>query len=124
MTIGQTGPFRSRTRLTAASEAMQGPIADHLGDMISAHAPDGTYKYASAAAKEVIGYEPSELAGTWAYDYFHPEDINRVSLAHRSALDGAPYTIAYRIRRKSGEWIWVETTTRVMIDEDREPIEI
>jgi EAL domain-containing protein (putative c-di-GMP-specific phosphodiesterase class I) len=28
------------------------------------------------------------------------------------------------MRRKSGEWIWVETTTRVMLDEDQEPIEI
>ena len=47
-------------------------IADLLGDMISAHAPDGTYSYASAAAKELLGYEPSELVGTWAYDHMHP----------------------------------------------------
>ena len=119
-----TTPFRSRTRLAAEFEARPDSIAEHLGDMISAHAPDGTYKYVSAAAKEVLGYEPSELAGTWAYDYFHPDDVSKVSLAHQSALAGAPYTVAYRMRRKSGEWAWVETTTRVMLDEDREPIEI
>jgi PAS domain S-box-containing protein len=97
-------------------------IAELLGDMISAHAPDGTYRYASAAAKELLGYEPSELVGTWAYDHFHPDDVSRVSLAHQSALAGAPYTFAYRLRRKSGEWLWVETTTRVIL-EDGEPVE-
>jgi PAS domain S-box-containing protein len=124
MNVRQSTPFRSRTRLREELEARTDSIADHLGDMISAHAPDGTYKYVSAAAKDVIGYEPSELAGTWAYDYFHPEDISKVSLAHQSALDGAPYTIAYRMRRKSGEWTWVETTTRVILGDDREPVEI
>jgi PAS domain S-box-containing protein len=98
-------------------------IADLLGDMISAHAPDGTYRYASAAAKELFGYEPSELVGTWAYDYMHPDDISKISLAHQSVLAGAPYTVAYRLRRKSGEWVWVETATRVIIEEG-ETVEI
>src|SRR4051794_5324203 len=124
MNVRQTMPFQSRARLREEFEARTDSIADHLGDMISAHTPDGTYKYVSAAAKDVIGYEPIELMGKWAYDYFHPEDINKVSLAHQSALDGAPYTIAYRIRSKTGEWLWVETTTRVILNEDREPLEI
>src|SRR5215213_4797989 len=124
MNVRQTMPFQSRARLREEFEARTDSIADHLGDMISAHAPDGTYKYASAAAKELLGYDPEELTGASAYDYFHPEDIGKISLAHQSALDGAPYTIAYRMRRKSGEWTWVETTTRVMLNEDREPVEI
>jgi PAS domain S-box-containing protein len=124
MTPPQTTPFRSRARLASEFEARTDSIADHLGDMISAHTPDGTYKYASAATKEVLGYEPSDLTGTWAYDYFHPDDVSKISLAHQSALDGAPYTVAYRMRRKSGEWLWVETTTRVILDEQREPVEI
>src|SRR3954451_1913354 len=124
MSFRQTTPFRPSARAAAAHEPLPGSIADHLGDMISAHAPDGTYKYASAASREVVGYEPSELTGTWAYDYFHPDDVSKISLAHRSALDGAPYTVAYRMRRKSGEWLWVETTTRVILDEEKQPLEI
>jgi len=92
-------------------------IAELLGDMITAHAPDATYRYASAAAKELLGYEPDELVGTSAYDYFHPDDVAKVSLAHQSTLAGAPYTVAYRLRSKSGDWVWVETTTRVVIEE-------
>jgi PAS domain S-box-containing protein len=92
--------------------------------MISAHAPDGTYRFVSAAARELLGYEPEELVGTWAYDYFHPDDVPKVSGVHRSVLDGAPATVVYRLRRKSGEYAWVETTTRIVDGEDGEACEI
>lgn len=92
--------------------------------MISAHAPDGTYLYASAAAKDLLGYEPSELVGTWAYDLFHPDDVPKVGGAHRSALDGAPLTVVYRLRRKDGMYVWVETTTRIVLDAGGEVAEI
>jgi len=88
-------------------------VLDRLTDMISTHAPDGTYRFVSAAARELLGYEPEELVGTWAYDYFHPDDVPKVSGVHRSVLDGAPAAVVYRLRRKSGEYRWVETTSRI-----------
>jgi len=97
---------------------------DQLSDMVSAHAPDGTYRFVSAAVRELLGYEPEELVGTWAYDYFHPDDVPKVSGVHRSVLDGAPATVVYRLRRKSGEYAWVETTTRVVEGADGETREI
>ncbi len=114
MTIRETTPFRSQARLAAEAEALPGNIADYLGDMISAHAPDGTYRYVSAASRELLGYEPDELIGTSAFDHFHPDDAAKVGVAHRSTLEGAPLTVAYRLRRKDNEYVWVETTTRVI----------
>ena len=99
-------------------------FADHLGDMVSAHAPDGTYRYVSAASHELLGYAPDELTGRWAYDLFHPDDTPKVGGAHRSALAGAPVTLVYRLRHKSGDYVWVETTTRVVIGDDGEIGEI
>jgi PAS domain S-box-containing protein len=99
-------------------EPLPGSIADYLGDMISAHAPDGTYRYVSAASKELLGYQPDELIGTSAYDHFHPDDANKVGVAHRGALEGAPFAVAYRLRRKDNDYVWVETTTRVVNDPD------
>jgi PAS domain S-box-containing protein len=114
MTIRQTTPFRSRARLTAEAEVIRGSIADYLGDMVSAHAPDGTCRYVSAASRELLGYEPDELIGTSAYDHFHPDDAAKVGVVHRSTLQDAPLTVAYRLRRKDHEYVWVETTTRVL----------
>jgi PAS domain S-box-containing protein len=100
-------------------------FADRLGDMISAHAPDETYRYVSAAAKDLLGYEPEELLGTRAYDHFHPDDVPKVGASHRSALGGAPFTIIYRMRRKNGEYVWVETTNRIVTDaETGEVVEV
>jgi PAS domain S-box-containing protein len=99
-------------------------VADHLSDMVSAHAPDGTYRFVSAGVRELLGYEPEELVGRWAYDYFHPDDVSKISGAHRSVLDGAPATVVYRLRRKGGEYAWVETTTRVVDASDGRPGEI
>jgi len=92
--------------------------------MVSAHAPDGTYRFVSSAVRELLGYEPEELVGRWAYDYFHPDDVPKVSGVHRSVLDGAPATVVYRLRRKCGEYAWVETTTRVVAASDGAPGEI
>jgi len=93
--------------------------------MISAHAPDETYRYVSAAAKDLLGYEPDELLGTRAYDHFHPDDVPKVGASHRSALGGAPFTIIYRMRHKNGEYVWVETTNRVVTDvETGEVVEV
>ena len=117
MSIRQTTPFHSRTRLAAEVEGL-GSIADYLGDMISAHAPDGTYRYVSPASKELLGYKPDELIGKSVFDYFHPDDSAKVGVAHRSTLEGAPFTVAYRLRRKDNEYVWVETTTRVVNDVD------
>src|SRR3954470_3692506 len=116
MSFRQITPFRPTARPADAFESLPGSIADHLGDMISAHSPDGTYRYVSAASKELLGYEPDELIGTSAYDHFHPDDAAKVGVAHRSTLEGAPYTVAYRLRRKDNEYVWVETTTRIITD--------
>jgi len=125
MTIRELRPFRSRVRLAAEAESLHGSIADHLSDMISAHAPDGTYRYVSVAAKEILGYEPDELIGERAFAFIHPDDKNKAEVAHRSSLNGASLTLAYRLRRKDNEYVWVETTSRMIASEDTgEPREI
>ncbi len=114
MSAQSTPPPRNRQQRPPGRIDRGWDVADRLSDMISAHAPDGTYRFVSAAARELLGYEPAEMVGTWCYDYFHPDDVPKISGAHRRVLDGAPVTVVYRLRRKCGEYAWVETTTRVV----------
>ena len=79
MSAQSTPPARDGTARSAARWDV-----DRLSDMISTHAPDGTYRFVSAAARELLGYEPEELVGTWASDLFHPDDVPKVSGVHRS----------------------------------------
>ena len=124
MSAQSTPPPRNGPQGPPAPANGRWDVADRLSDMISAHAPDGAYRFVSAAARELLGYEPHELVGTSAYDHFHPDDVPKVSGVHRSVLDGAPATVVYRLRRKGGEYIWVETTTRIVEDEGGEASEI
>ncbi len=124
MSAPATPPPSNGSRLLTERDNHGWELADHLGDMVSAHAPDGTYRYVSAAARELLGYDPAFLTGTWCYDYFHPDDMPKIGSAHRSALAGLPITLVYRLRHRNGEYVWVETTTRVLAGDDGEVAEI
>jgi len=95
-------------------------LADRVGDMVAAHDPDGTFRWVSSASVELLGYRPVELVGMWAFDLVHPDDVGRVTAAHRNVLNGDTSTVAYRMQRKKGRYRWVETLNRpVLADGDR-----
>lgn len=92
-------------------------LAENSTDMISRHSPDGHYLYVSPACQTLLGYEPEELVGHSAYEFFHPDDIDFISQSHQIVIEKfQTYTIAYRIRRKDGSYIWFETISRTIRD--------
>ena len=61
----------------------------------------------------MLGYAPDEIAamgdGVVAH-VFHPEDLARIGEHHQRIADGiltAPFIIEYRMRTKSGRWLWL-----------------
>jgi PAS domain S-box-containing protein len=81
-------------------------------------APDG--RILAHGLERVTGYQPDdvELTTDWWISLIHPDDL----AAHLEAIDqhratGATYRAVYRIRRKDGAWIWVESTGQVFRDE-------
>ncbi|MBD1936610.1 response regulator [Microcoleus sp. FACHB-68] len=92
-------------------------MAENSTDIIARHSPDGVFLYASPACRALLGYEPEELIGRPAYDFFHPQDLKSINKSY-SALRHQPvtYTISYRIRRKDGDYVWFETTSRTIRD--------
>jgi len=105
------------------SEASYRLLAEHATDMISKHAPDGTYVYASPACRSLLGYEPEELVGRNAYDFFHPDDIAAIRHSHATVLEKpVTTTISWRVRRKNGQYRWVETTNRAIRNPDAQEV--
>src|SRR5919107_188065 len=95
------------------SEELYRLLAENATDMISKHTSEGVYTYASPACRPLLGYEPEELVGHSAYEYFHPEDLEQISSEHSVMWQHHDInTISYRIRRKDGFYIWFETTSR------------
>jgi len=92
-------------------------VAQHSTDLVSRHTPEGIYLYASPACRTLLGYEADELIGHSAYEFFHPEDLGEISQSHFNNLTLPKLaTISYRIRRQSGDYIWIESTTTPIHD--------
>jgi PAS domain S-box-containing protein len=88
-------------------------LAENSTDLISKHTSEGVYTYASPACRSLLGYEPEDLVGHSAYEFVHPDDLERTRTTHPLIpRHPAPSTVSYRIRRKDGSYVWFETTTR------------
>jgi PAS domain S-box-containing protein len=58
------------------------------------------------AHKKLMGYSSEDLLGEKALDFIHPEDVELVA----KALKDRDKSIEVRIRNKTGQYIWMETT--------------
>ncbi|HJW08538.1 MAG TPA: PAS domain S-box protein, partial [Holophagaceae bacterium] len=102
----------------AESEARYRLISESMQDLICLHEPDGRYRYVSPSVQDLLGFEPQELIGVDPYTLFHPEDIPAIQASHKVALDPAEgkTVVQYRLRRKDGTYVWMETLTRQIKD--------
>ncbi len=92
-------------------------LAENATDMIAKFSPQGTFLYVSPASEGILGYTPDELLGKSLYDLAHPDDVVEiVRTTQEGYRKGQTYTITHRARRKSGEYVWLETTNKVIRD--------
>ncbi len=68
-----------------ASESRYRLITDNSTDMISVHSSDGTYLFASPSCRNLLGFEPQDLIGKSAYEFFHSDDLAAIRASHNSA---------------------------------------
>ncbi len=94
-------------------------MADNLLDMISTHKPKGTYIYASPSSRQLLGYKPKEIIGQSPYSLIHADDIAAVREIHKGMINTRNvYSHDYRMKRKDGHYVWVETTFKGIRDSD------
>ncbi len=92
-------------------------LAESAGDLLSRHAPDGVYRYASPAAARLLGYEPAELVGRPVFDLFHPDELGLARQAHEALRQsGVSTVITHRLRAKDGSYLWFECSVRAIRD--------
>ena len=86
-------------------------------DIITILQTDGTIRYESPAIERVLGYKPEELIGNNAFDYLHPDDVERVSSALAEALEtqGVTPLVEFRFRCADGTWCYLEAIGNSLI---------
>lgn len=93
-------------------------LVHNSSDMLSRHAPDGTYLSVSSSSRDLLGREPEDLVGRSAYEFFHPDDLEAITASHEQVLEAPDVaTVQYRIRHADGHWVWFETTSHTIRDE-------
>ncbi|GAC1340506.1 MAG: hypothetical protein NVSMB18_10750 [Acetobacteraceae bacterium] len=90
-------------------------LADYSSDLIIKLGPDLHQQYVSPASEGLLGYRPEELLGGDIRDTIHPEDRSLLeeNIGELLRSDMAA-SVRYRLRSKSGEFVWVETVGRTL----------
>ena len=97
------------TATLARTEAECRLLADHATELIARYDERGTCLYASPASRRLLGYEPDELVGRAGAEPLHPEDRHLLARARATRSES---TFEARLRRKAGDYIWVEVLLR------------
>lgn len=101
------------------SEARLRVVTENMSDLVCLHHPDGRYLYVTPSSEVLLGYRPDALIGQNLYEFVHPQDRDRIrEESHPIALQGEPRPIIYRMRRSTGEYLWLETVTQPIFDGD------
>ncbi len=102
----------------AERNRMLAEMAEQSTDMISRHTPErGCFVYASPAITHLLGYSVEEIIGVSAYDLYHPDDVENFRRRTRNVnYSRGLYTHTYRFRSKSGDYVWLESTSRTIRD--------
>lgn len=99
------------------SEARYRLLAENINDLVCLHELNGTYIYVSPSCESLLGYQYNDMVGQEPSTFLHPEDCDRVYQESRAvAISGKSTPITYRMRHRSGHYIWFETLTRPILD--------
>jgi two-component system, cell cycle sensor histidine kinase and response regulator CckA len=113
--------YRIRRRLVNREELFH-LISENAADMIAVVDMNGNRLFNSLSYQRVLGYTPEELRASSTLEQIHPEDRETVKKAAEEAQrSGIGKTLEYRIRHKDGTWLFLESTSSVILDAAGKP---
>jgi len=90
-------------------------ITENSRDAIILADFDGRRSYVSSAVQHMTGWTKEEFAKKKSLDLLHPEDrSNAVSVMRKLRACDEDATIECRVRKRDGDYIWVEASLRVV----------
>jgi diguanylate cyclase (GGDEF)-like protein/PAS domain S-box-containing protein len=92
-------------------------VTDNSRDIIMVVDLEGFPTYISPAVFDLTGWKPDETMGRAFADVAHPDDLPKVqALIAKLHDDTETAIIEYRIGKKSGGYVWVEGSFRIICD--------
>jgi diguanylate cyclase (GGDEF)-like protein/PAS domain S-box-containing protein len=101
-----------------AAEALHRLIIERSSDVIMRMKFDGTVSFASPSVALLWGYLPEEVVGRSMFEIVHPRDAPRLRVSRLAILESkdSVAAIEYRTLCRDGRELWVEGSTRAVLD--------
>ena len=113
--------LRASVAALRESEARYRMLADGTHDIVSLHDAAGRFLYVSPSMEKRTGIPASELVGHTAAELMHPGDRWAARQTRRLSVDGQPTELEWRLRTRGGGYLWMNTRTAVLFDDDGGP---
>jgi PAS domain S-box-containing protein len=96
------------------SEQKYRDLVENINDVVYNVSPEGAILYLSPVVGRVLGYSAEEIVGKDFPSLFHPEELPRLRAGVSEVMAGRFQPREYRLRRKDGSYIWVQTSSRLI----------
>ncbi len=101
----------------AESERLYRLLSENSNDLVCLHAADGTFQFVSNSVNDLLGYQAEELIGTKLQDLVYSEDVPPFhSKPEEFSNPSFEEDITYRVRKKNGSYLWMETYTQPIFE--------
>jgi PAS domain S-box-containing protein len=99
-------------------------VSENSADVIGLQNANWKFLFLSPSCTTLFGYTPEEFYELDPYTLLKKEEVNYVKdVINKTILTKAKNTKAsYRVKRKNGEWVWVESVLSCVLDKDGEVI--
>ena len=94
-------------------------LVQHGADLTAIVHLDGTYLYVSPNYPTILGLSEEELIGKNAYDFFHPDDLEKIKAEFsKLSTEKRIKSSVYRFKNKFTGWSWVQSTGTNLLNDD------
>ncbi len=107
----------------AANEEMYHLLADHAADAVVRMRPDRIIDWVSPAIAVSLGWQPDEVIGRSADEFFHPDDLQtlapqRAAMYDREHPRSGTVVLTARLLHRDGTYRWVSGRQVPIVDSD------
>lgn len=114
--IDVTEGYNSELALKESEERFR-VVAENASDLITIRGTSGELTYASPSAVPITGYQPEELINSPPGSMTHEDDLPALEQQRADRIAGRSNnetTLLWRMRRKDGRLIWLETSSSTL----------
>jgi PAS domain S-box-containing protein len=102
-------------KMLSESEEKYRRLVENMHEVIYTVDTHGVMTWVSPATELLLGYRPSEIIGRSFTDFIYRQDLLRMKKRFQEVLLGQIIPTEYRIVKKSGEYLWVLTFSKPIV---------